>query len=264
MSYDAYLMKRIAQQSYNNNVLPKQTTAINMPPGTPRKNVINDFLSPNPSPIVSRLVREFVCTYFWLLFGYLIESNPNTDYVWSTAIGFALPLYVILEAYYGTAANPLLSIINWAFNQNEKPWYYFAAVVAQFAGAMTAAWQANALTPNFHVVVVTPMLGITDIQLVALEFIASFGFTWLYHIVYRTSHEGGVAIVPTKFRSLVIASYWFIATASCSASMHMFRNIAASIITGVYSKLLLYIIAQTIGYIIAASLFVLQYGQRRV
>lgn len=235
-------------------------------PGT-RNPVLNDFLFPNQSRIDTRVAREFLCTALWLWFGFLLACNPYTDAIWAPAVGFALPMYVIYEVQYGTAANPMLSLLGWIYNQHgEAPYYYWLAIAAQVSGSLVAGWAAKASlgTIDFNFAVMNPWPNVSDVGIIVTEGVVSFGFAWLYHLIYRIPPEGGQPIVVVEQRGLVLAAYWFIAIAATNSCLHPLRAVSACIVAGTYSKLYLYIVAQFMGYVTAGIAFVLFYGQKRV
>jgi glycerol uptake facilitator-like aquaporin len=268
---NAFHRMRVAHASHSAGHAASTKFAVTIPPSSPRGGghaaggrFLNDFLYPNPSPYYARWMREFACTFFMMFFGFMILCNPMTDYIWSPAVAFATSHYIIYEVFYGTAANPMLSFLNWVYNtEGERPWYHWAAMVAQFGGAMTAAAVTNSLVADFRFARNIPWTPMEDGQVFGVEFLICFGYSWLHHLIYRTGIDGKETYVSSDFRGIVLGTYWLLAHACTNASLNIFRTLAPAIVTGQYSKVFYYILGDFLGYITAAIVFVLAYGQKR-
>lgn len=218
----------------------------------------------NLSDMAGRLFKEFIVTYTWMLFGWLVMVSPITDDFFSGPVAFATGLYVVLEAFRGTNANPMISLLNLLFNnsQDERAIYHWGCIVIQFAGAIVAASTVKALTDHFEWAVVVPSNTLTDGQVLSIEMIISLGYAWLYLCVYRIPSDDDSPLIETTSPALVLATYWFLSTAATNGSLHPWRQLAAAIISGVYARCWLFIAADFVGYIIACIIFVWVFSKR--
>lgn len=215
--------------------------------------------------LMGKLLREFYVTFVWMLAGWLVTVSPLTDDFWAGPVAFGVSLYVILESLRGTSANPLVSLINLLFksSQSSRAVYHWGCIAMQLAGALTAAYVVNAMTPNFVWTVVQPLPNVTDSQVLIMEAISAFGYAWLYLTVYRRSdEEDGAPLIEINSPELVLGVYWIISTAATNGSLHPWRQIAAAVVSGVWTKSWLYIAADFVGYIIACITFMVAFSQK--
>lgn len=237
---------------------------VSMPPGTPPgRHANNDFSFPSRVPFLTRIGREFLCTFFWMLGGLLTVTSIYTDDFWAPGIGYALPLYIVYEVYYGVSINPLISLLNYMYESSP---YHIGAVVVQLAGCLGAAGLVYSLVPTGNMLwalTIAPV-GYTDMQVLLLEFFIAFGYAWVYQLIYKTGAESAEPLITTKSpQSLLLAAYWLVATATTGGSLHPWKTLSVAIVTGVYTKVWLYVAADFIGYVAASLLFVAAYGTRR-
>lgn len=216
------------------------------------------------STTLGKLIREFLVTYVWMLFGWLVMTSPFTDDFWAPALGFGVTHYVLLESFRTTAANPLISFINLVFNnsQGERPVFHWGAIGMQLAGALTAAWTVNSMVQQFEWAVVQPLPNVSDTQVLFMEAIVAFGYAWLYLTLYRTPNEDDTPIIATASPSLVLGAYWVISTAATNGSLHPWRQLAAGILSGIYTKAWLYIAADFVGFVIGCIAFLSVFSRR--
>lgn len=217
------------------------------------------------SSTMAKLIREFFVTYVWLLFGWMVVVSPLTDDFWAGPIAFGVTHFVLLDSLHSTSANPLVSIVNLVFNnaQGERPAYHWGAIGMQFAGALTAAYSVNAMTTHFEWVIIAPLATVTDSQVLVMEAIIAFGYSWLYLTVYRTpTDEDSTPIIATASPSLVLGAYWLISTAATNGSLHPWRQLAAAIVSGVYTKCWLYIAADFVGFVIGCIAFLSVFSRK--
>lgn len=218
------------------------------------------------SSTMGKLIREFLVTYTWMLFGWLVMTSPFTDDFWAPALGFGVTHYVLLESFRTTSANPLISFVNIVFNnsQGERAAFHWGAIGMQLAAALTAAWTVNSMVQQQQIVwaVVQPLPNVTDTQVLFMEAVIAFGYAWLYLTLYRTPNDDDTPIIATASPSLVLGAYWFISTAATNGSLHPWRQLAAAIVAGVYTKCWLYIAADFVGFVIGCIAFISVFSRK--
>ena len=233
--------------------------ALNNPDDPPQQNTIfreleydrriipvgpNGYLRPNAFSLVTRVIREFVFSFFLQFCGAIAMTDPNntttSTMASALALSFTLPQFVVQIASYGTVGNIWflfmnLALINREVEESELAFCLIAAG-ACLGGGVLALWSVWGLRGNVNAYVINPTVGLAECFL--LDFIFSFLYGYIWLKVVRTSPRNEPPVVDSPYASLTMAAFAYVAIITLEpftgAGINGVRTLAPCLIAGVW------------------------------
>lgn len=213
---------------------------------------------------MKRYVAEFVATFFLIFCGTgAMVINTETEGVIShfgVATSWGLVVTIMIFAYgriSGAHMNPAvtLTLVLLKLHPKKEILPYF---IAQIAGAFLASGVMRLLFPENQLLGASLPQG-SEIQSFALEFILTF---MLMLVILLTSQGRRIEqyFAPIAIGGTVLLEALFAGPVS-NASMNPFRSLAPAIVSGHTEHLWIYLLATTMGALVAGFYWLWQRGE---